>query len=861
MKRNLFIIVAFIFFSSTMALSQSWEFFPDGTYDDKITSPQDFLGYDLGERFTYHHSMLAYFEKLAEESNRIEFHTYGYSYERRPLTYLIISSPENFENLESIRENNLKLTDPRKTDDEEAENIIKTNPSIAWIGYNVHGNEASGAEAALLAAYQLAAGTDEITEALLRDLVIIIDPVLNPDGREYYSLNYNRALDKRPGSLPIASEHRAVRGGRTNHYNVDLNRDWAFITQIETRDRLKLYKQWMPQVAADIHEMGPNSSYFFFPAASPVNLNFPEQVKKWQRIYGQGNARAFDKYGWQYFTGEIFDMYYPGYGDSWPSLNGATGMTYEQGGGGFAGVALKRGENDILTLRDRLWHHFTASIATLKVSSDNREARLRDFYDFFKTAVEEGRNGAMKEVIFPPPRNPLTFNIMLETLRQHGVEVQKVAESFKAKKVHGYFDEEEQDKNFPEGSYIIRMDQPQKRMAKILFEQDQAIPDTFFYDLSSWAYPYSSNIETYWSETRSNVRTTPVNGSHIVQGRVEENKASYAYLLPLSGIESTLATYELIRAGVKGGIANRDFTNNGRKYKRGTSVFYVINNNNTDVHGLVSETADKYGLTFYGAESGISENGIDLGSMRISNFVLPKIGIVGATGYLRHLFDHRYDIEFISINEEQLGGLDIDDINVLIVTGNLSSTMKNENTKNRFKQWLRDGGVYVGWSGGTSFALSKDGGLANFKLAKAPKKDKKEEEKEDEKLKRLTVEEREQYRKKSSSPGYFARVHLDTTHPLAYGMAKEIAVLKFGTTAFELSKQGGIIGILDKNPRLSGYVYKDNQDKIADKGYLAHKKMGRGHVILFSDNPVFREFTIGLDPLLLNAVLLMPSQR
>lgn len=861
MRKFILILVIFTLALFGSASGQSWEFFPGGTYDGRITTPQDFLGYELGDRFTLHHQMVAYYTKLAEESDRIQYKTYGKTYELRPLTYLIITAPENFARLEEIRLNNLKLADPRLiSGNDEAENIIKTNPSVAWMAYNVHGNESCGLEAGLLAAYQLAAGTDQVTMDLLKNLVILIDPVCNPDGREGYAVNYNRTLDKKPNSLPIAMERSAGRGGRTNHYSVDLNRDWAFLTQIETRYRAKLYKQWMPQVYGDFHEMGSRSSYFFFPAATPINANFPDQVLKWQKMYGAGNAAAFDNLGWQYYTHEGFDLFYPGYGDSWPSFYGATGMTYEQGGGGSAGVILKRGENDFLTLRQRLWGHFTASIATLKVSSDNREERLKDFYEFFTTALDEGKNGTMKEIIIPPPANPFTFNQLLENLMLQGIEVEKAEESFKSKKVHGYFDETVSDKDFPSGSYLIKLNQPAKRLIKVLFEQDQVLPDTFFYDLSAWAFPYATNIETYWSESSSKVKTSPVSELHKTSGGVLNAPAGYAYLLPATGVESILATYDLIKNDVKGGIANRAFTNGGKKYKRGTAVFFQNTGHGAgNFHEQIKAAAEKFGVTFIGVSSGFAEDGIDLGSNRIAKFVKPKIAIVGGTGNIRHMFDHRYDIDFVSIDANRLSSLDLEDVNVVIVSRNIRSALNDEDAINGFKDWIRGGGVFVGWGGGATFALSKDAGLAKFKMVKAPEKDEDVKKKEEEEQMRYTVEDRERVRKKFASPGYFVKAHLDLSHPLAYGMKELIPVLKFRNAAFELEPKGGIVGVFDKDPKLSGYVYPDNLKLISDKGYLAHASLGRGHVILFSDNPTYREFLTGIEPILLNAVLLMPS--
>jgi len=871
--KSVFKIVLMVLLFTLPAYAQKWEFFPGGTYDSKITTPDTFLGYQLGARFTYQYQMLEYFKKLASETSRVHLYQYGKTYELRPLNYLVITSPDNFARIDEIRQNNLKLADPRKlSNPEEAKTIAKSNPVFVWLGYNVHGNESCSSEAAILTVYQLAAGTDQFTQDVLKNVVVLVEPMLNPDGRDGYAVRYNAELDKIPNSSRLSAERSAGGGGRTNHYGVDLNRDWAFLTQDETKSRTVLYRQWMPQAAVDFHEMGSESSYFFFPAATPVNANFPKQVIEWQKVYGKGNARAFDYFGWQYYTGEGFDLYYPGYGDSWPTMMGATGMTFEQGGGGGAGVTMKR-TNDYLTLRDRLWHHFTTSMAVIRTSLENREKRLLGFYDYFASALEEGKSGDIKAYILPPPANPVTFNIMLETLMNQGIEVEKAVESFKVSDIRGYFAAGDsvkdkspstrggQEKEFSAGTYLIKMAQPNKRLIKILFEPNPALPDTFFYDVSVWAFPYASNVETYWTGASLSVKTSPVKAVQPLSGKVTNAPAQYAYLMPLKGVETTLAYYELARNDVQGGIANRPFTIEGQEYPRGTAVFHVgTNKQKTDFQTLINQTAEKFGVNIVGVNTGIVEKGIDLGSGRIAKLVKPKIGVIGGDGSIRHMFDYRYNIDYTNIEVAQVGNLDIDEINVVIVSSNLSQQLTTDVQINKLKDWIRAGGVYVGWGGGASFALGEKVQLANFKLSVRPERDKEEQKRIEEKEKRLTVEEREFYRKAQASPGYFAKALLDITHPLAYGMKREIAVLKFGTTAFELPTTGGVVGVFDKNPLLGGYVTPENLKQIADKGYVVYASFGSGHVILFSDNPTWREFLTGLEPLFLNAVLLMPSQ-
>ncbi len=842
--------------------AQSWEFFPGGTYNSSITRPQDFLGYDLGKRFTYHYQILAYLKTLAEESDRITYHTYGKTYEGRELVYLVVSSPENHRRVEEIRKNNKKLADPRTmADQSEAENIISSNPGVAWLSYGVHGNESCSSEAALLAAYQFAAGTDRLTTRLLDELVIILDPLLNPDGRDKYVFNYNSTVDKVPNSSPIALERTSSRGGRTNHYNFDLNRDWAFQTQAETIQRAPLFLHWMPQVTVDFHEMGAYSSYFFFPAADPVNPTFPESVRKWGEIYGRGNAEAFDQYGWQYFTHEGFDLFYPGFGDSWPTFWGSIGMTYEQGGGGYAGIKLKRGEKDYITLKDRLWHHFTTSISTVKTLADNREEALRDFYDFFSTSVDEPEKGEMTAVIIPRSKNQIKQNNLLKSLLNQGIEIGTADENFGVKNARGYLDRTNSDKEFESGDFVISLNQPANRLIQVLFVPEQSYPDTFFYDLSAWAFPYATNLETYWTDSKVNVNTTLISEPPALKGGVDNPNARYAYILPLTGLESTLAVYDLVKKGVRGGISNRKMTFEEREFKRGSAVFYAgLSEDKNAFHRTIRETADKFGVTFSGVNTGMSDKGIDLGSRRVSKLVKPKIAIAGSYGPLRHMFDQKYDIDFTSIDPSQIPNLDIKDFNVLIVPNNISGAVNTKEKQKALQDWVRSGGVYIGIGRGVNYAISKDAGLANVKLAKKEEKKKDVKEAEEDIQKRETMVERERRRKQFASPGYFVRAVIDNTHPLGYGIDREIAVLKFGTTAFDLTKNPAMVGRFDKEPKLAGYVHPENLAQISDKGYLYSRNVGGGHVILFSDNPTWREFLAGLEPILLNAVLLMVSQ-
>jgi len=342
---------------------------PRGFSRQHIPSPPGVPGYSLGDRFTSHAGIESYLRALADSApDRIKIIRYGTTYEGRALYIAVVSSPENLSRLDSIRADSRRLADPGSVTDTEAAALIKKMPAIAWLSYGIHGNEASSPEAAMNVLHLLLSAEDAATDDLLGNLVVVIDPLLNPDGHERY-VNYEITRSgTSPNEDPAAVEHNEDwPSGRTNHYFFDLNRDWAWLTQVESRARVKAYQEWMPHVHVDFHEMGYNSSYFFFPAFKPINTNFPISTVEWGEIYGRGNAEAFDREGWTYYSGESFDLFYPGYGDSWPSLQGAIGMTYEQAG--QTGVRVRRRDEAILTLKERIDHHTATSLATLRTTA------------------------------------------------------------------------------------------------------------------------------------------------------------------------------------------------------------------------------------------------------------------------------------------------------------------------------------------------------------------------------------------------------------------------------------------------------------------------------------------------------------
>jgi len=824
-----------------------------------IPTPDEFLGYTLGERFTPHARILDYFHMLTTRSNLITMQQFGETYEHRPLMLAVITSAKNRAALESIRANVAALTDPNATTQARANEIAKSTPAIAWLAFGVHGNESSSAEVSMEVAHTLL--TDPNSAALLENLVVLIDPLLNPDGRERYVQWFIRTRGEEADPNPDAFEHNEPwPGGRFNHYLIDMNRDWAWSSQREVRARVAEYQKWNPQVFVDFHEMGYQSSYFFPPDARPVNANLPKDVDTWLEKFGRADAEAFTKKGWTFFTGEEFDLFYPGYGDSWPSLHGAIGMTYEVAGHSRAGSAITRDDGTVYTLADRIARHYTTAMATLRTASENREGLLQYTYEMMRKQVASGQNTYLLQ-----PDSP-NFRPLIEMLQRQSIAMSQLASPVTIKAAR--IDSDAADTHiFPAGTVVVSTRQPLGGLAQTLLERSPVFtkgyveeqqkrthadePDEF-YDLTSWSLPLAMNVDAY-------VTTAPVTGEmhpYAPPALPAFRAARYGYVIDGSDPNVYRAAGRMLRDAIRFNVSDDVVTVNERNFARG-SVVVLKGNNKSDLDAALERVARETGVAVTPIDSGWT-GATSFGSSKIHFVKDPRIALVGgprvnATSYgmLWHTLDVDTPLPHTNLSTESLRNVDLSKYGVIVLPDGDYGDRFGKNAE-KLKSWLNGGGTLVVIKGASGFLREKDVDISKLKPWEAPKK------KDDDKDKTPAAPELyNDYR----VPGATFRTTMNDRSYLTFGVPRSPNVLIEGSAAFLPVSHAvdNIVTITKEKPLVAGVAWNESIDRLKGSIYLVSEPYGKGQVITFADEPHFRLFWRGTLPLFLNAVLYSPS--
>lgn len=804
-------------------------------------SPDEFLGYPLGSHFTPHQKVVDYFKKVASTNKNIQLQSYGKTYEGRELLLAVISDASNMDKLEQIRKYNVGLSNADKT----ASKVAK-QPAIVWLSYNVHGNEANSTETAMRVLYTLAESKDAKTRDWLKNTVVIIDPCLNPDGRERYVSNFNMVSGKVPNPDPTAREHSEPwPGGRPNHYYYDLNRDWAWQTQIETQQRIAAYHQWMPQVHVDFHEQSYNEPYYFAPAAEPVHQDITPWQREFQVIVGKNNAKYFDEQGWQYFTKERFDLLYPSYGDTYPLYNGAVGMTYEQGGI-RAGLAVVTADGDTLTLKDRIDHHFTTSMATIETVSANADKLLSEFKKYFEQSVSNPP-GIYKSYIVKA-QNIERLRKMAELLKKN-----HIAFAFGGDKtLNGYNYESQKVENFKveRNDLIINLQQPRAVMANVLFEPQTVVSDSNTYDITAWALPYAYGLNAYAVKES-------ISGSYNFVEEKKENVPNiakpYAWVIPWNTIEDAQIIVSLQKQKVKIRIAEEAFTIGGRAYRAGSLLVYRTENEkiNKDIAKLLADVAKYHNASFYPIASGYVEKGKDFGSSVYRLLTAPKIAVVSGqdissqgVGEVWHFLEQELNYPITMISAQSAAYLDINKINVLV----LPDGSYSEKLGDQLSGWISAGGKVILMEDAITSLIGKR--PFDIKKKEYPKKDEKESNE-----RRYSEKDKDDLQ--NSIPGAIYKVSIDQSHPLALGLGKYYYTLKTDEKIYEPLENGWNVGVLKANSYMAGVAGDKVKKKLASGLLYGVQQSGRGTIVYLGTDVLFRSFWENGKQLFTNALFLV----
>jgi len=819
----------------------SWFLPSEINYDKSIPVPSSYNGHEVGEWHITHDKLVGYMKLLAEVSDRAVWEEYGRSWEGRTLGNLIISSPENIRDLEKLRLDHLKLSDPSLSMD------IKTAdmPVVIKLGYGIHGNESSAQNASMLIAYYLVAGEGEAIKNVLDKAVILIDPALNPDGLQRHSTWVNMYRGMTLTTDPANREFNEVwPGGRTNHYWFDLNRDYIMLQHPESVGRVEAFHRWMPNINTDHHEMGANSTFFFQPGVSTrTNPFVPKEIDDMTRDIAAFHARYLDKIGSRYYSEEGFDDFYPGKGSSYPDIHGSVGILFEQ-----AGVKghLRKVPSGLLSFPFAIRNQFTVSLSTLEAGIDMREKLLDMQRKFYLSAIHEADALPVKGYLFTIKNDRAAGCKFIENLLRHKIEVHKSGKSVtRGGEVYGTVD-----------SYYVPLRQKEQRFIRSLFEPVTQFRDTVFYDISTWVLPMSFNI-SYYSLNASEIVT--IEGQRLdsvpsIKGGLTGDANPYAWLFEWNEYYTPRALYKIQKSGLPAYVAARRFsiTENGKTkhFSYGAIMVHPDKSimSSAEVKKLMSEVASECGIEIYGASGGLTPSGIDLGSNDFIPLTMPSVlmlideGIPSDdAGEIWHLLDVRYGMPITMVPASRIQSLRMSDYNVIIMAGNPSMP---QSSVERIREWNRGGGVIVAYKGGNKW-------ISDNKLAEIPYINAAE----------IKGDSRPEYNDRADDravhliPGSIFQVRLDLTHPLCYGYSKPLMpVFKSETTT--VSKGGNIYNnpvVYTENPLLSGYCSTENIQRIRNSAFASiHSSSGR--IISIYDDTNFRAIWFGTSKIFANAV-------
>lgn len=840
-KRTLLLLLTVLCFSAQAQVDLDY-YLPDNvSYDPSIPTPEQVIGHQVGKWHITHDKLVYYMRTLADASDRINIEEIGATHEDRPQLILTISHPDNLANIDKIRSDHVWLTYPNEADKFD----IKKMPVVTYMGFSIHGNEPSGSNAALLAAYHMAAAQGPEIEKALRNSVILFDPSFNPDGLTRFSTWANMHKSDNVNPDPNDREYReAWPGGRTNHYWFDLNRDWLPVQQPESRNRIAIYHRWKPNVLTDHHEMGTNSTFFFQPGVpSRTHPLTPKLNQELTGKIGQYHADALDSIGSLYYTKEGYDDFYYGKGSTFPDINGGVGILFEQASSrGHA----QESANGILKFPFTIKNQFNAILSTWKASVSMREELLGYQRDFYKRALREADNDGTKAFIFKAEKDPVRAYHLAEILERQEIDFYRPSRTIKLN------DEE----YLPDNSYIIPMKQRNYKLVKGMFERRTTFDDSLFYDISGWTYPMAFNMEYADMSSRDYGRSQlgeKIENLEFPQGQVYGGQSAYAYVFEWHGYYAPRAANRLLEKGLRLKVATSKFKASGdREFDRGTILVPVANQNlsELDIFQEMLDISQTDGINVYAMNTGLTD-GVSLGSNSFRPLTKPSVALIveGGSSYdageVWHLLDTRMNMKVTKLPQSRLGNEIIDRYTAIVITGGLNL---NKGQLDNLKRWVRNGGTLIGST--SAVAWMARNGLSNLEMVEV----------EQPGPESVTYDNISNYQRGQYIPGGVYMSKLELSHPMAFGYYRELLpTFRRGNVMVEPSEAlFANPGVYTDQPLMSGWISDANLEALKGTSTIRVNRLGRGRSISLVDNPNFRAFWYGTNKLMMNAIFFGP---
>lgn len=851
MKRLIPSLACLIF--SLSLIGQDYFFKDFGPFDSSIPSPEAFLGYEIGDYHTRHDRIVAYLEALAAASDRASLIDYGKTHELRRLVILQISDPNHLQNIEAHRQKHLQLVDPDASlQDSDLANL----PIFVNLGYNVHGNEPSSSEAAMLAAYVLVASNHADIEQYRQRAIVFVDPTINPDGRDRHSQWANAHRSAVLNSDPMDSEHNeAWPRGRTNHYWFDLNRDWLLLVHPESQGKLNWYHQWYPNVVTDFHEMGSNSSYFFEPMKAIGSKDPIMPVENYTTLndtFALYFQREMDKLGSLYFTKEVFDGTYPGYGSSYPDLQGGLGILFEQ--------ASSRGhvqDTDMgqITFPFTIRNQFVNSIATVEASVKHKKLLYAYQQEFFKSAIANANRSKVKAYVFGEAFDESRLRAFVDLLLSHKI---KVYELDQATTLNGQAYQ-------PGKAYVVPTAQAQYRMVQTMFETYREYQDSVFYDASAWSLANAYNMK-YAAANKTLGLGKEVTKADLATSEKTIPTSNYAYVIGWEDYNAPALLYHLQSKGVRVMASQKPFTiptsAGNQSFSYGSLVIPLQKQkiDSDELRAILLEAANAFQIDVHAATTGYSRSGIDLGSRYISPLKKPKAVMLTGdgtssyeVGFVWHLLDQRVKMPITKLQTNMFGRADLSKYTTMVLVSGSYNNLDSADVK-KIKDWVSEGNTLITIGRATAWAIGKK--LVKESLVKE-EKDKKGEKKDTTEQKRYDYVQASEIRGRDGVGGVIFEVDLDITHPLGYGYRdRQLPVYRNNKVWIAPSKnEFSNVAMYTEEPHIDGFITDDNLNKFLKKSAsIVVSRAGQGRVVLFAEDPNFRGTWYGTNKLFLNAV-------